>query len=122
MGKNQVSSFINQFIATVKGDDAKAQAEKNWRKANSALKSAIPSSEGDTIRYEDELETAKENLKKARVNNGNDIINPGAYVTGILQATQAVEEAEENLQLHLKKVKILNEELAMLSEEVELVQ
>lgn len=121
MKKNQVSSFINQFIATVKGDDAQAQAEKNWRKANSALKSAIPSSEGDTIRFEDELETAKEALKKAKVNYGNDITNPSAYIEGLLRARQAVEDAQENLELHLKKVAILNEELESLSSEEDLV-
>lgn len=121
MKKNQVSSFINQFMAAVKGDDAKVLAERNWRKANSALKSAIPSSEGETIRFEDELEAAKEALKKARVNNGEDITNSNLYITKILQARQAVEDTQENLELHMKKVASLNEELQLLSTEEDLV-
>jgi hypothetical protein len=118
MAKTVVTSFISQFIASIKGDDAQAKAEKNWRRANSALKSAIPSAEGDSIQFEDAVDSAKENLNKALINNGEDITDSKRYVENILRATEALEEAKENVELHKKKLSILNDALKALSEEV----
>jgi hypothetical protein len=115
--KTTVASFISQFVALVTGDDVQVKAEKVWRQASNALKSAIPSAEGDTIRYEDEVELAQERLNKARINNGEPITDRNDYVIKILRSREQLEVAQENLELHLKKVAILNQELELLSQE-----
>lgn len=68
---SKVKSFINQFVAAVKGDDVEATAEKAYRQANSALKSQISSLEGDTINLEEKVNDAKEKLASAGINDGN---------------------------------------------------
>ena len=75
-----MNSFVEQFVAAVKGDDVEAQAEKVWRQANSALKSAISSMEGDLIEMEDDVTNAKEKLNDARINYGKPISNRNYYV------------------------------------------
>jgi uncharacterized protein YifE (UPF0438 family) len=115
--KTTVASFINQFVALVTGDDVQVKAEKVWRQASNALKAAIPSAEGDTIAFEDAVEVAVDNLNKARINNGQPITDRSQYVVNVLRRHEALEIAQENLELHLKKVAILKAELETLSAE-----
>lgn len=115
----KVKSFVKEFVATVKGDDAEALAQKVLRQADSALKSQIASLTGDLIKLEDALETAQERQALARVNNGEKISDPASYVEGILRAKNNVTTAEEALTLHKEKISFLQGELDLLSEEVE---
>lgn len=116
---NKVKSFIRQFVATVKGDDAEALAQKTLRQADSALQAEIASLTGDTITLEDAVTTAKEKQSLARVNNGQLIGNRGGYVRELLNAKNAVTLAEEILKTHKEKINFLKEELASLSHEVD---
>jgi len=116
---NKVKSFVKEFTARVKGDDVTAQAEKALRQADSALNVQISVMVGDTIKFEDAVESAKEELALARVNSGEAISNRDAYVRTLLEAKNEVTEAEENLASHIKTLAFLKETLASLGTEVE---
>ena len=73
LGK-KMKSFVKQYVAVVKGDDAEAQGEKVFRQADSALQTHIANLKGDTISLEDNVTNAKEELNLARVNNGQIIL------------------------------------------------
>ena len=109
--KSNLESFVDQFVALVKGDDAAVQAEKTIRQAQSALKSHISSYEGDTIDLEDKVSTAEENLLNARVNNGLLIADRSDYVLNLVKSKERVLDAKEALDQHLDKIKFLKEEL-----------
>jgi len=115
----KIKSFVKQFVATVQGDNVDAQAQKVLRQADSALKSQIPSLEGDLIGLEDNLESAKEKQALARINSGRSIDNRQDYIANLLRAKNAVTEAEENLELHKEKITFLKSELLALDEEVD---
>lgn len=107
MSKNVAKSFVNQFVALVEGDDAKATAIKAQRQAVSALKSQIPSLEGDTVDMEQSLEDAKEALDKAVVNNGNLITDRNQYVENLIFVKNHVTSCEESLIAHNAKIDFL---------------
>jgi len=115
----KVKSFVKSFEAIIKGDDAKAQAQKTLRQADHALKSQIASLNGDTIDFETDLEKALEKQGLARVNNGRLIDDRKGYVTNLLLAKNAVIEAESALETHKEKIAFLESELKALDEEVE---
>jgi len=115
---NKTKSFIKEFVAVVKGDDAEASAQKALRQADSALQTQIASLTGDTITLEDKVTAAKEAQVLARVNNGNVITDRSVYVRNLLNAKNAVTVAEEELKAHKEKIAFLQGELKGLSEEV----
>jgi len=114
---NTVKSFVKQFVAVIKGDDAEAQAQKVLRQADSALKSQIASLTGDTITFEDNVIAAKERQVLASVNNGKPITSRETYVQGLLYAKNDVTSAEEALDKHLEKIAFLEAQLKALGEE-----
>lgn len=116
---NKVKSFVKQFVAVVKGDDAEAKGQKVLRQADSALQSQIASLKGDTITLEDKLLSAQEAQDLARVNNGNAIASREAYVRNLLDAKNNVTYAEEALKAHKEKIAFLVGELDSLSKEVD---
>ena len=74
------------------------------------LKTQIASLNGDTISLEDKVEDAKEALKLARVNNGKLITDRNEYVRNLLNAKNALTDAEEALEIHLEKIAFLQEQ------------
>lgn len=114
---NKVKSFVKQFVAQVKGEDAEAQAFKALRQADSALKSQIPSLEGDTVNFEDAVAVAEEAQVLARVNKGQPITDRNYYVESLLRAKNAVVAAQEKLKTHKAKIDFLKSELALLDAE-----
>lgn len=117
MAKTKVTSFVNQFLALVKGDSATVQAEKVFRQAQSALNVQISSLTGDTINFEDALQEAQESLKKAMVNNGQSISDRAKYVSLLLENKNRVISAEEDLESHKAKLAFLKDTLAALEAE-----
>lgn len=115
---NKAKSFVKQFIAVVKGDDAEAQAQKVLRQADSALKSQIASLQGDTITFEDAVTAAEEAEVLATVNNGKAITDRNYYVSGLLNAKNKVTSAQEALKAHQEKVAFLQDKLESLNKEV----
>jgi hypothetical protein len=115
MTKTTAKSFINQFVAFVKGDDAEVQAAKTLRGAESALKSIIASLEGDTIGLEDKLQDAKDNASNRLINNGQTISDKHSYVVNLINAENDIKMAEENLEAHLQKITFLKSKLEEIS-------
>jgi hypothetical protein len=116
---NTVKSYVKQFAAILKGDDAEATAQKALRASDSALKTQIASLTGDLISLEDALEQAQENEKLALLNNGKVPTDRNAYVRNLIVARQSVIDAEENLYEHKETIAYLQSKLEELSSEVE---
>lgn len=121
MSKTKVSSFVAQFAATLKGDSDKAQAEKAWRQAQSALKTQIAALEGDTIAKEDAVTDAVENKRMARINYGKPMESSyrATYAANLIDADNGVAYAQDALDEHLAKIEFFKAELAALENEVE---
>lgn len=117
MTKTTVNSFVKQFIAAVKGDDVEVQAEKVWRQANSALKSAVSSMEGDLIEKEDAVAAAQEQLAMARINGGDPIVDRGRYVSRLISAKETLKQAQKKLDAHIATIEFLKEEWENLKKE-----
>lgn len=116
---NKVKSFVKQFVASIKGDDAEVQAQKAFRQADSALQTQIASLRGDLIRLEDNVTEAKEAQENARINGGKLITDRNGYVENLLHSKNNLTLAEEALKDHKEKIKFLENELLLLNEEVE---
>jgi len=114
----RVNSFVKQFVAIIKGDDAQAKGEKVFRQAQSGLNTHIANLTGDTITLEDNLAEAKTNLSNGRVNNGSEITDRARYVSNLYTFKNKVTDAEEALEKHVAKVAFLRGELAELETEV----
>ena len=113
----KMNSFVKQFVAAIKGDDAEVQGQKAWRSAESALKVQIASLDGDTIKLEDDVENAKEELAHARINNGNIISNRDWYVRDLVAAKNELTLAEKALKDHNIKLDFLKSEYDSLKAE-----
>jgi hypothetical protein len=103
----QLTTFVKEFLAIIKGDDAEAKAQKAYRSAMSALKTQISSLEGDTIKFEDDVEEAKSKFNLAKVNSGEPIVDRNKYVQNLLVAKRQLIDAEEALENHLEKIEVL---------------
>jgi hypothetical protein len=108
----EVSSFISQFVAFVKGDDAEAQAIRAKRAAESALKAHIYAMEGDILKLEDDVERYNEKLKDALINKGEKIEDRDQYVRNLVDAKNLAVVAEEKLAAHKETLEFLKEQLA----------
>lgn len=113
---NKVNSFIKQFVAIVKGDDAEALAQKTLRQADSGLKAEIACLQGDTVAFEDAVEQAEESLQNAVVNYGSVITDRKQYVRGLLDAKNRLTDAQEALKTHQAKIEFLQGQLDSLNE------
>jgi multidrug resistance efflux pump len=115
---NKLNSFVKQFAAILKGDDAEAKAAKVWRQAESAFKVQIASLNGDLIRKEDTVTVAEENLEKALVNNGNEIgDNRDGYIANLIAKKEALRQAVKQLAAHEDTIEFLEEQYALLKAE-----
>lgn len=110
----QTKSFIAQFVALIKGDDAEAQAQKVWRQAESAFKTQISALEGKTLDFEDKIVEAHEAEELAVLNNGQKITDRDGYIKKVLDAGNKVLEAEEAMVEHKRKIDFLQSKLNQL--------
>jgi len=107
--KTTMNSFVKQYVAAVKGDDAEVQAQKAFRSADSALKVQIASLNGDVIKLEDDVEAAKEALTSACINGGKVIFDRNHYVEQLVSAKNRLTQAEKALKDHNSKLAFLVE-------------
>jgi hypothetical protein len=114
MSVSKTKSFVKEVVALLKGDDAEATGQKILRQADSAFKTQIASLTGDTIALEDKVEEAKENVRLARLNNGQPISDRNSYISSLLTAQNRLVEAEEALESHLDKLLFLKEQAELL--------
>jgi chromosome segregation ATPase len=117
MGK--INSFVKQFAAMITGDTAEVQAQKNYRKAVSALNTQIAKLKGDTIGFEEAVESAQEAAQNALVNNGKDITDRTEYVRNLVSTNNAWEDAQDALENHLDTIAFLEDKLDELNQEVD---
>lgn len=96
--KVKAKTFINQFVALIKGDDAEVVAQKVQRKAESALETRLASLKGSLVDAEDKVTDAEEYLVKARLNHGKEISNRDSYIDTLIHANTDVTKAKENLE------------------------
>lgn len=111
------NSFVKQFIALVKGDEAEVKALKIWRQAESAFKVQIAALGGDLIRKEDAVSQTEEQLSKALVNNGSEITDRDRYIANLISAKESLKQAEKQLTAHKETIAFLEEQYALLKAE-----
>ena len=114
---NKLNSFVKQFVAIIKGDDAEAKAAKVWRQAESAFKVQIAALGGDLIRKEDAVIQAEEKLAKALVNNGSEITDRDAYISNLISAQEALRQSQKQLIAHKDTIEFLEKQYAKLKAE-----
>lgn len=115
----KVNSFIKGFVALVTGDNAKATAERTLRAADSALNIHIHVIDGELIKLEQNVEDAKEKEAQALLNFGRPITDRDDYVQGLVNAHNAVTEAESALDAEREKLNFLKEKLEEINAEVD---
>ena len=111
--KSNLQSYVEQFVAFVKGDDSAVKAEKVYRLRQSALNTHYHNAQGQLVRFEQDLEDAELVLKKRRFNDGKLIKDMDAYVKGLVDANNSVDEAKEKLEEHNALIKFLDNEREM---------
>lgn len=102
-----MNSFEKSFKARLEGDNAEVLASKAWRSAKSALEVQIAALNGDTVQLEDNVETTKENLLNAKVNDGKAISDRTQYVQNLIESQNELTTAESSLKKHKEKLKFL---------------
>ena len=111
---NKLNSFMNQFVAIIKGDNAEVTAAKVWRQAESAFKVQIAALGGDLIRKEDKVTQAEELLAKRLINGGNEISDRDQYIANLISAKEALKQANKELNAHKETITFLEEQYAKL--------
>lgn len=111
---NTTKSFIAQFVALIKGEDAEAKAQKVWRQAESAFKTQISALEGKTLDLEEKIVEAHEAEELTILNRGEKINDRDDYITRVLEAGNRVLDAEEAMVAHKRKIDFLQKKLDQL--------
>lgn len=111
-----MTNFVKSIIAHLKGDDAEVQALKIQKQGTARLKQHLSAMEAERLTLEEDIESAKENISLAIINNGISITDGNSYVKGIVSANQNLQDALDTLEAHDKTVKILKEALVKVSE------
>jgi hypothetical protein len=111
-----MESFVKQFAALVKGDEAEVVAQKTFRQRNSALNTQIAVMTGDLVAKEEAVTDAEEEFQKARLNYGKELKSQDrtSYVRTLVSKKNAIQEAQENLKQHTETLEFLKSELAKL--------
>ena len=115
----KIKSFIKQFVAAVQGDTSEVLAQKNYRKATSALEVQIAVANGELVNKEQAVETAQEDLQAAIINKGITITDGDSYVQNLLNAQNNLTIKETELKKHIAKTDFLKLTLSSLNEEVD---
>lgn len=113
----KVKTFVKEFVALVKGDDAEVVAAKVQRKAESALETRLSVINGKIGDAKDRVKDCEENLVKARLNYGNEISSDSYgrdnYVDKLITATIQLDKANSELENLEHTRAMLSRELAI---------
>jgi len=113
MAKSTVKTFVEQFVALVKGDEAAATAAKVERQRIAALNTAFHNANGDLVDKEQRVQDAEDYVVKCRLNHGREISNRQSYVSNLIAATEKVKDAQEALEAHQLLISTLKAEIDM---------
>lgn len=112
-----INSFIKQFIAIIKGDDAEILANKVWRQADTAFQIQILALKRSQMQKQYDMECANEELEKALVNNGKEILEGDQYIINLISAKEKVKTIQKELIAYQETLKFLNEQYTLLKSE-----
>jgi|TARA_R110000744_G_scaffold207198_1_gene325797 hydroxymethylpyrimidine pyrophosphatase-like HAD family hydrolase len=107
-----LTSFSKQFVAFMAGDTDKALAEKVWRTSQAAINAAYHVKKGQAVALETKLETAKEEVNTALMNNGKVITDNDNYIKGIILAENKVVDVTAEVEDLDKLVAYLKEKIS----------
>ena len=98
---NKLINFGEQILAQLQGDEDKAIALKNSRKAKAAVKGQLSALEGKLVDCEDNLDEKVEALELAKypttaIQSGAD--NSRRYVENLLSANYAVDDSKDEIE------------------------
>jgi chromosome segregation ATPase len=110
----KLKSFVKEFVAMVKGDEAEAIGEKVRRKAEAGVETRLSSLKGHIVECEQYIEESEENLKHVRLNNGNPIKDMVTYVDNLIMAHKKVDEAKAKLEDVKHTIEVLQKELEII--------
>jgi multidrug resistance efflux pump len=108
-------TFVKQFVALIKGDEAEATAAKVQRKAVSSLEARLAALDAHVVDAEQEVEEAEENLVNVRLNHGKQIGDRETYVDALLAAHNRVENSKTKLMNLEHTIETLKAELTAVS-------
>lgn len=113
MAKSKATTFVEQFIALVKGDEAGVTAAKVERQRIAALNTAFHNANGDLVDKEQRVQDAEDYVVKCRLNHGREISDRHSYVSNLIAATEKVKDAQEALEAHQLLISTLKAEIDM---------
>lgn len=109
----EVSTFMSIVLAKLTGDKAAEIAARNEKKARAALKGQISSLESEQVNLEEKVEDCKEALENA-IYRTEPINSSEAYINGIADAQEDLDEAEEALEDNKNSIEYYKNLLAKL--------
>ena len=92
----QISLFVKEVTARIKGDEATVVAAKNARKANSAFDAQLALLKSKQVDQENAVEDAKEALNSAQFPTSL-VKDNNSYIQGIVNAQSLLDSAEDSL-------------------------
>lgn len=115
---NPMKSYVKQAIASIKGDDAAALAQKNYRTANAATKGQLAALEAKKVRDEDNVAAAQERLDAVKY-PAERITNSEEYILDLVHANRVLVSAKDELDSTEESIKFFNDLLEEFDAEVE---
>lgn len=107
-----MKNYVKLFVELVTGENAEANGIKNQSKAISLLKAQIAIKEAEKLSLLDDVETAKDEQKRARLNGGEPIGKKGSqFLQNLIKASENLEVAKENLENIKKEITFFKLEL-----------
>ena len=104
-----MSKFTEKIKAYLEEQQEAREISKSWNVANAAFKSKLAIYESEMMNHEFEVESAQEKLKSAEVNGGKPIRNRDEYIDQLLNAKDALAEAENKREELSKTIEFLKE-------------
>lgn len=109
--KSTKKNFLDRMMVRFQGNDEKGISKHNKKWAVNAFNQQINALEGELLSAEGNLETAQENLEHA-ICPESKITDHQAYLQRVVNAKNAVEEAES-------QIKTIKETIAFFASELE---
>lgn len=96
METTKINSYVKEVMARIKGDDDKVTAERNYRKATSAVTGQLASLASKKVDAQIKVEEAKEKLQNAKYPT-TVIGDISDYIRSIASKQEKLDSAEEEL-------------------------